>query len=181
MTLTKSGEKFYIGSSFPGGQEYFSGEIDEVRIFNTALKNHQIDSIYAITNNTKLNLGNDINITEGETIEISAPPGFVDYKWVDKSKAQAITVSKTGEYWVEVKDADGCRYLDTISVTVKNIDTLKYTLCTNEPFLLIAYGGGQRHLWDDLSDNETRTVTAISDTSFWVDVTTLKHRFSNIL
>lgn len=46
LSLRKNQEGLFIGSSFPGGQEYYRGQIDELRIYNRALKDCEILHLY---------------------------------------------------------------------------------------------------------------------------------------
>jgi PKD repeat protein len=63
-----------------------------------------------------VNLGTDIESNEPVTLDAGA--GFDAYLWQDASIAQTYLVTETGEYWVQVTDANGCQNADTINVQV---------------------------------------------------------------
>jgi gliding motility-associated-like protein len=62
-----------------------------------------------------VNLGNDISICPGETV-ILTPGAFSKYLWQDYSTNPSFSVSASGTYFVQVKNAAGCSGSDTISV-----------------------------------------------------------------
>ncbi len=72
-------------------------------------------------NPVKAALGNDTTICPGETLVLS-PGSFSSYRWQDHSTAPEFTVTQTGNYTVEVKDADGCTSSDAIYVEVLCVD-----------------------------------------------------------
>lgn len=169
MTLN---EGFIIGSSYPGGQEYFMGTIDEVRLYNKPLAESQIDSIYKIQNKTVLDLGADTSMWEGESVALNAPSGFAAYEWIDASTNLSITVNQPGDYWLKVTDTAGCWYVDTVKIRVNNIDTLRYTLCEQTSYPLRAMGG-TAFLWDDnVTSDDSMVVNIANPTTRWVDVRT---------
>jgi hypothetical protein len=44
--IVSNNEDLYFGASFPGGQEYFRGDLDEIRIFNRALDDNEVIALY---------------------------------------------------------------------------------------------------------------------------------------
>jgi hypothetical protein len=66
----------------------------------------------------ELELGDDIVTCEGEPITLKAPDpnGAITYLWSDGSRFPALTPTKSGKYWVQVKQSI-CTASDTINIT----------------------------------------------------------------
>lgn len=62
-------------------------------------------------------LGNDTLICPGTTLVLNAG-NYSGYLWQDGSVGKTFNVTKTGKYYVQVMNNDGCIYSDTINVTV---------------------------------------------------------------
>ena len=62
-------------------------------------------------------LGNDTSFCPGQQLILNAGT-FSDYLWQDNTTNQTYTVTKTGEYIVQVTDTAGCSATDSIQVTV---------------------------------------------------------------
>lgn len=60
----------------------------------------------------------------GGSVVLDAGPGYIAYLWTSGSPTQSITVSESGDYGVEVLDANGCisspLVVDPVTVTVWN-------------------------------------------------------------
>ncbi len=69
-----------------------------------------------------INLGDDISLSEGQTIELDAGEGGSDYLWSSGETTQKITVNKDGKYAVKVTYPDGCIGEDEIIVQSKQCD-----------------------------------------------------------
>jgi len=70
-----------------------------------------------VNNPISVFLGEDTSFCPGNTLTLNAGT-FASYEWQDHSTNATFTVTKTGKYWVSVKDADGCTTSDTILVNV---------------------------------------------------------------
>lgn len=66
----------------------------------------------------QFSLGNDTTICTGETLLLS-PGAFQQYLWQDNSAAPTYMATTSGNYFVEVTNAAGCKGSDTIQVTVQ--------------------------------------------------------------
>jgi hypothetical protein len=68
---------------------------------------------------TPVNLGQDVEICEGQTATFDAGAGYVNYLWVPGNvHDQYYTTGTAGTYSVTVEDENGCHYSDTIQLTV---------------------------------------------------------------
>lgn len=73
--------------------------------------------VQAVTNIVKPLLGKDTTICPGQTL-LLRPGSFATYKWQDNSTQATYPVTQTGDYAVEVTDADGCTGTASVHVTV---------------------------------------------------------------
>jgi gliding motility-associated-like protein len=62
----------------------------------------------------KIKLGKNIFFCAGDTLELNAGEGFVDYRWQDGSREQVLPVFETGTYSVSATDSVGCEVKDTV-------------------------------------------------------------------
>jgi gliding motility-associated-like protein len=71
--------------------------------------------------NPTFDLGQDIYICTGNTIEIIAVGSWNTYLWNDNSTNSSIDVNVSGEYWVEVSTDQNCTFSDTIQVFITDV------------------------------------------------------------
>jgi gliding motility-associated-like protein len=62
-------------------------------------------------------LPNDTAICSYGTISFKTRQTYRDYLWSTNSRSSSITIDKSGQYWLEVIDQDGCKGRDTIIVS----------------------------------------------------------------
>lgn len=109
-------------------------------------------------------LGSDSTYCFGETVNLSAAAGFVDYLWSTGETTQDISVVTGGTYTVEVIDADGCEATDSITVSYYSeiITSLPDTVsaCIGTTVTLDPGQTFVSYLWSDLSTAATLDVTA---------------------
>ncbi|MCW5906933.1 MAG: gliding motility-associated C-terminal domain-containing protein [Chitinophagales bacterium] len=65
-----------------------------------------------------LNIGNDVTVCEGSTVQLSAGNNFTTYSWSSGETTAAVTVTTGDTYSVTVTDANGCTAADALNVTV---------------------------------------------------------------
>jgi gliding motility-associated-like protein len=107
-----------------------------------------------ISNDTSLDLGENVGLCEGETWTLSAP-GFQSYLWQDGSTASTYVVEASGTYSVEVINNDGCTYTDTITIAVNPAPNASYTASpqpttiddTEITFTITSADGGVNYSW----------------------------------
>jgi hypothetical protein len=78
-----------------------------------------------IGNDASLDLGQDTNLCEGETLILSAP-GFQNYQWQDGSTGETYTVIDSGTYSVEVIDENGCSYIDSVNIDYSALPNVNF-------------------------------------------------------
>ena len=114
------------------------------------------DTVVVNVSPTQFSISNDTTICIGDTVQISASGGN-QYLWLPNSDISDVTVSDplvspsaSQTYVVEVEDADGCEFLDSILVSVQPLPTafagFDQGVCAGSDAQLNA-SGGQIYLW----------------------------------
>jgi gliding motility-associated-like protein len=73
----------------------------------------------------QFSLGIDTLICDSEPYILSINVPNSTFLWSDSTKSNALAVTKTGDYWVQVKTKDGCLVSDSVSITTKKCPTFK--------------------------------------------------------
>lgn len=118
-----------------------------------------------------------LELCDGESMDLIATAGFVDYEWNTNEQTEEITVNSGGQYWVTVTDANGCEGTSVIAnVTVQPVPSPvatangPLTFCEGEFVQLSTPGGQGSYLWEGTgSITPTTNVTESGD--YWVTVT----------
>lgn len=114
-------------------------------------------------NKENINLGNDTSYCFNSTIKLMPNVNANSYLWQDSSTNNFFEATKPGIYWVKINSAT-CKTTDSIVLTQKNRPIanlgLNKSYCKNERVELNAQNNDCTFTWDDLSTNQTRTVTA---------------------
>lgn len=128
-----TGGQFMIGSrsgSYPHVQ-FFKGLMDDVRIYNRALTNSEINTLYTIPNNPfTVNAGSDKTIYRGDSTQLSVNTvNSASYLWVPSTGLSNDTIANpianplvTTQYTIKVSN-EICSMVDTIIVHVDSIST----------------------------------------------------------
>lgn len=78
----------------------------------------------AFSDINKFSLGNDTTLCAPAEISLNASwPGVEKYLWQDGSMNEQLQVNKSGLYWVQVTEGNGCSKKDSINVTIKGCDS----------------------------------------------------------
>ncbi|EEF57235.1 LamG-like jellyroll fold domain-containing protein, partial [Pedosphaera parvula] len=91
--IIPGGEPLYLGGSPDGGEEPFTGEIDEAAVFGSALSPTQIKSLYDARNGSKPNIVQapaSVNVFSGNTANFSvqaAGTAPLNYQWKSNNVA----------------------------------------------------------------------------------------------
>lgn len=106
----------------------------------------------------KPQLGKDTTYCMPGTIPfiLNAGKGFKTYTWSNKAATPSISVTKSGNYWVNVIDTNGCKNGDSLFVLISDIPKVDLGSDTNyclekAAFVLLDAGAGySRYLWSNL-------------------------------
>ena len=111
-----------------------------------------------------VNLGNDKNLCQNDSMVLNAGNGFQNYSWQDNSVNQTFIVHTTGQFWVKVKDDNHCIFSDTINIinivpdpTINlGADT---SFCDGQSLLLSPGNDFIKYTWQDNSHNQSFTAS----------------------
>ncbi len=120
--ISTSGESLYIGSSYPGGNEYFKGYIDELSIYNRALSKPEILELYTVTEavQDQCMVADRVIIINNEEVQatfhadITDPDGIVDIQSVLLNMSDIN--SGSGNINMSLVDADTGGYEAVITI-----------------------------------------------------------------
>lgn len=120
-----------------------------------------------------LDLGADIDICEGDFIEIEAPGDFYSLLWHNGNTTQSIITGTEGYKKVTAIDDYGCVMADSVYLTVNPLPVVDLgpdtSLCGVEQLVIDAGGDGVTYNW---STGETfRDITVFEgEKTIWVEV-----------
>ncbi len=102
--------------------------------------------------NFELELGEDVVMCEGETVDLIVTLENVDIQWQDNSKSPIYTVQETGDYWV-IATNDCFQHKDSVAVTLNAAPEINLgadrTLCPNDTILLGTPPKNVSYKWQD--------------------------------
>ncbi len=121
------------------------------------------DEIYVAVNSPQVNLGEDTNICEGDSILLDAGSGFISYLWQDNTTTQTQIVKTSDVYSVTVHDEFGCAGSDEVIITFypnpsANLGEDK-EICTGDELILSAPEGDYTYYWNGQPGDQNYTVT----------------------
>ncbi|MFD1551217.1 hypothetical protein DNU06_13145 [Putridiphycobacter roseus] len=130
------------------------------------------DSINVVYQQVSVDLGNDTNICQNQTLLLDATTANATYLWQDNSTNPTFNVVQAGQYFVEVT-VNACTADDTINVTYTQLPTPDLgndtTLCEGQSLLLDVFETNATYAWQDNSTNQDFNVTTAG--TYDVDVT----------
>ncbi len=131
------------------------------------------------------NLSGKTNLCPGETTLLKGTENFDYYLWSDGSSLQKINVSRTGEYYLQVKDNGKCispksNVINIAILTKPAKPTITsndaFEKCTSESVTLEAPSGYNQYLWsNNLTTSKIETYNAgaysvkVKDNNCWSD------------
>jgi hypothetical protein len=105
-----------------------------------------------------VDLGPDIDICDGSSVDLDAGIGFTTYEWNDGTPFHILNVVAPGSYTVTVTDFAGCSNSDNITVGVLPSPVVDLgpgiTICPGTGTLLDAGSGFSDYLWNDGSTSQ---------------------------
>lgn len=66
----------------------------------------------------EIDLGDDVNLASGESVNLNAGPGHASYQWSTGAISEIITVDEMGEYCATVTNIFGCSATDCVTVSI---------------------------------------------------------------
>ncbi len=182
VSVTGSSSSYtYNWTSAPSG--FTSAQQNPADVVPSASTTYSVDitNIYgcsatAVTSvtvnpNPVVALGVDTTLCGGNLVLDAGNAGST-YTWNDASSAQTLTVSATGNYYVEVITTQGCKGSDTINVVVNPVPVVNLgvdTIRCGGSVTLDAGNAGSTYTWSTTANTQTVTVNATG--TYYVDVT----------
>jgi hypothetical protein len=138
------------------------------------------DTITVTVSPTFVNLGPDLIICPGDTVNLNAfNPGALSHVWEPGGiQSQFLDVTQTGQYSVTVSDNLNCVEKDTINIAVDFVPVVDLgpdtTICIGESIILDAGSGnpGITYQWNFSGQATTQTVFVSAPAEYAVLVTT---------
>lgn len=125
-------------------------------------------------------LGIDLERCANDTLVLTAPAGFTNYRWsadykINSAYGQTIRIftDKDTMYSVTAEKSPGCLVIDTIRVTVKQVAPLHLgndtSFCKGNIIILDAGPGFSNYTWN--TGAATQQITAATAGPFWIAAT----------
>ena len=121
----------------------------------------------------ELELGSDLEICEGESIEIEPEGSYASLLWQDGSRGPVYSGNSEGMIKVVAEDDFGCRSSDSLYLTVHPLPLVDLgpdtSLCGNETMILDAGNEGILYNWST-GDTYNELRIAAGENTIWVEV-----------
>lgn len=147
----------YIGRDDAGTLDYYTGKIDDIRIYNRALSYNEVVTLYNFQHSLNANAGIDKSICIGDSVQLNASGG-PKYKWDNGTFLSNDTISNPYTRTLNTKDyiltvSDGvCEDKDTVKITVNNKPIVKATgnntICLGDSIQL-SVSGANKFTWNN--------------------------------
>ncbi|MDE0773017.1 MAG: PKD domain-containing protein, partial [Salibacteraceae bacterium] len=181
-TLLASGGTSYVwsdGSLTFGSNPYQVSPTNTTRYFVTVTDGNNCEDSASLTVRVNAlpepNVGPIITLCVGDSIKIGAKLGG-SYLWSTNATTDSILVtpSQNTFYGVTMTDGNSCKGIDSVEVKVNPLPTVSagspVSICIGKSETITA-SGGTSYLWDDNSPNQSRTVSPVVTTNYFVTVT----------
>jgi len=154
----------------------------EANVLNSTLTNSYNSIIYSNSNNIKESISDSIAsndtyyLCSGETVSVYADgSNTLSYQWSNGATSQAINLSATGTYYVDVHSGTCLLWSDTVHVQVQNlapvdlgVDTV---LCNSSDTLFFnVFQPVANYLWQDGTTNSSYNVSSSGTYSVLLDL-----------
>jgi len=167
MSPNISGSNKALGANIDNSaSNNFVGNLDDIGIWNRALTQQEITTLYNAVNCPTLNVTitpvGSTTFCAGNSVTLTAGGGNT-YSWSNGSSNQSITISNGATYTVTVTDANNCTATASQVVTVNSLPgngvnvSGNTTFCSGGSVTLTAQGTGT-YLWSNSATNKSITV-----------------------
>jgi gliding motility-associated-like protein len=160
-----SNNPLYIGRDDAGALDYYTGKIDDIRIYNRALSYAEVTTLYNLQHSLDANAGTDKTICLGDSVQLNATGG-PKFKWNNGAFLSNDTISNpftrttnTLDYILTVTDGI-CVDADTVRVNITPKPSVKVSgnnnICLGDSTQLNA-SGANKYVWNNkpLLNNDT--------------------------
>ena len=119
-----------------------------------------------------LDLGQDLNLCDGDTFVLSYEPDTLMYLWQDSSTSNSMEITQNGFYWLELS-SENCVNYDTIMALYYPLPELSFPsdtlLCEGSTLFIQPYLPEADFEWQDNSTNPYYSITQAG--TYWADIT----------
>jgi len=112
----------------------------------------------------------------GDTVQIRAKSGAINYKWLGKKgvySGQTIKLFQADKIVLTITDTTTCEYKDTFNVVMKSLPVFKLgndtTICDNESITLSGPANMKSYLWNG-GQGKSRTFVASEERTYTLSV-----------
>ncbi len=123
-SISTNNYNLYIGAHLPTQISTWSwdGKLDDVGIWNRALDECEIKSLYLSNtyNRPTLSIGKDSNYCKLDSVKLTASTGFKSYLWSTNDTSRSIYIKSTQKLSVVATDSLGCKAYDTVTISLLN-------------------------------------------------------------
>jgi len=100
-------------------------------------------------------------------------PNINTYLWQDGGNGKFYTAKNTGLYWLSISDKNGCKYTDSIKLSLNQFPNFKFSsdsisFCDGAALLLTATTNNAKYKWNT-NDTTDKLLVAIPGT-YWCEV-----------
>jgi gliding motility-associated-like protein len=130
-------------------------------------------TIISIRPSPGVNLGNDVSLCSGNSVNLNATNANSTYLWQDGSTNPIYTVTTTGLYWVEATHNLGCKKRDSINIAFTPLPIFNLgvdsAICVGDSLMLNAsVANATAYLWSTGATTPTIKVNSVG--IFWCEV-----------
>ncbi len=164
-----SGDVWVVTTEIPGlwqdGTTSDSYTINSEGSFSVILDNNgcltQESVNVAILPRPNVDLGQDINLCDGELADLSAAADLIDFTWEDGSSDRDRVINATGLYWLNAIE-NGCDSRDSIFISFQELPSVELgfdtTVCDDTGIVLTPQKTEGRITWQDGSTGDSYNV-----------------------
>lgn len=171
LTPTSNGD-LEIGKDSPGDTEYLNGSLDDLGIWNRALTQTEITSLYSACVNKDIIFTKDSLESCSKTFTIDAGLGYTSYLWNTGSVNQSINATQSGWYTVNAT-RNNCTAKDSVYLSIVNgkIENQETEICIGESLTLMVDSNavsGCNYLWSTNQTTSAINVNPILGQSYYL-------------
>ena len=147
-------------NTFGQGNDFAIDDISFAPVIPNAIGG---DSILVIVHDRpEVDLGGNSTICAGDSITLKTSLAGT-YLWSNNSTQSFINVKESGNYSLEVTNAEGCKGDTTVNITIQELPIVNLgndsTLCKGDEITISASNSGASYLWNTGDHSQTINIT----------------------
>lgn len=163
-----------IGTRNETNQHFLNGDIAEIVFYNGELseqERQQVENFLMDKYSPTLSLGEDICVlcSTCDTV-LTVPPSFNNILWSTGETSNSITISESGQYYVQAEDNFGRLQYDTVNVSFFNTFISDQITCPGDSVPVSPeITGDYSYLWSNSTTGDTAYFSEPGN--YWVEIT----------